>query len=156
MNNYQISKEINLFGKIQLKDDDVKDSFFNVHYVFIPEKPMIIKINNINKDVNVMEIIFSESFFPNNNKEFVYKIKGYLTLVTGEQDLQNVLIKANEIREYKYTKGNIFNWLSETSGSFRGQPVQNWAHVLAGIIIFTNLIWYLISKIKKSKRKNDV
>jgi len=157
LNGYGITKEIKIYGKIILKDnygppnygENPETDIIETYYYILLQKPLRIKINNVNNDITTMQIIFNNNILKEYNIENTYKIYGNLFLATTGHHHTEVLVSANKIENLNEKWDNIYNWLIKEGGSAKGQPVPNWIFILVLIIFGINITWIVIKWIKR-------
>jgi hypothetical protein len=157
LNDYGITKEIKIYGKIILKDnygppnygENPETDKIETYYYILLQKPLRIKINNVDNKITEMQIILNENIIKRYSTENVYKIYGNLFLATTGHHHTEVLINTNKIEDISEKWDNIYNWLIKESGSYKGQPIPNWIFIIVLIIFGINIIWIMIKWIKR-------
>ena len=143
--------------KIILKDnygpsnysEDPENDIIETYYNILLQRPLRIKINNVNNEITEMQIIFNNNIVNNFSIENTYKIYGNLFLATRDHHHTEVLVSANKIENISEKWNNIYNWLIKESGSYRGQPIPKWFFILILIMAGINTIWIVIKWIKR-------
>ena len=105
LNDYDIPKEITIYGKIILKSnygppnygENPESDTIETYYYILLQKPLKIKINDVNSDITEMQIIFNNDILKQFSTEKTYTIHGNLFLATTGHHHTEVLISANKI-----------------------------------------------------------
>jgi hypothetical protein len=104
-------------------------------YNLLLNKPLELKINGANKDINEVQILFENNIDKEFSHEDTFYIYGNLFLKTSAYHYSEVLISVNKIENRTKNLNRIYDWLVETHGNYRGQPIPNWFFILIAIIL---------------------